>query len=314
MKKYYVLDTNACRNIVYGCDRKVMYDDKLHGNIFFPVITAMELLRHLRLEDRAFSECKKALCLLLDNAITVGNAIESLEFIPDMFTLLKNYFSVSDKNYTLIDTIINVSREITNEGSVKNLSEEIAKINDYYDGLIQTMIDNTQNYLNSLYGNNGTSWTYIIENSEIRKDFIKKLESGLFHKNIALALIYAVIPQSEVKGKVNDETVEKFQSDFAVSIDFFVRKILGKLISSPEAIDKLSNKEKDRKNKRPKWNSFYDMQLIAGIEYCNCEGSEVKAIFVTNEKDIIKFFENAGKGELVLKLEDYIGESTFKNK
>lgn len=92
--------------------------------------------------------------------------------------------------------------------------------------------------------------------------------------------------------------------DFSASIDFFVQKILRLLIASSEAANKLS--ESDRKNKKPKWNSFFDMQLMAGVEYLNSKGDN--AILVTNEQDIIKTFKKVGKSKLAITLEEYIIE------
>lgn len=311
MKKSYVLDTNACRNIVYGCSCRAMYEHKVHGVISFPVITAIELLRHLKFDDPAYSNCEKALCLLVDKTMGISG-IDVV--IPDMFTLLKNYFSVSGRNDELSLSIIGISDKIAKGDLIEDQSMIISNIIKYNDGIIGEMINNMQYYLDSLSRKEDTPWNYIIQNSELRKNYVKNLNSGRFHEYIAMALVRSVIPESELEKRMNDEIFKKFQLDFSATIDFFVQKILRLLVSSTAAVDKLSSKERDRTSKRPKWNSFYDMQLIAGVEYYNCEGSEVKALFVTDERDIMKSFKNVGKGELVMKLEDYIGESAFEKK
>ena len=69
---------------------------------------------------------------------------------------------------------------------------------------------------------------------------------------------------------------------------------------------KLSEIAKDRENKKPKWNSFSDMQLIAGVEYLNSK--EDNAIFVTDDQDIIRSFKNADKERFVITLKEYLNK------
>lgn len=305
MEKIYVLDTNAYRNLVHNHTSKEMYKRKLHGCICFSVITAIELLRHLKLEDNAYSDCKKALCLLVDNTTNDENG--SINFkvsLPDMFYLLSCYFSHPKDEDKIGQYVVSISYNMTKGDLDSDKSLAISEIDKHYYFLIKTMIDNFQNYLDIMFQKENTSWDSIFKDDKKRKDFYENLNSGRFHEYIAEALIRSVVEESEKENIANIEIFNKFQLDFSASIDFFVQKILRLLIASSEAANKLS--ESDRKNKKPKWNSFFDMQLMAGVEYLNSKGDN--AILVTNEQDIIKTFKKVGKSKLAITLEEYIIE------
>lgn len=308
MQTVYVLDTNAYRNIVHTNALEKAYKYKLHGDICFSVVTAIELLRHLDIEDKAYSDCKKALCLLVDNTMHEehGRLIVN-SVLPDIFTFLSYYFLHSIPKDELGENIMHISYHAMKEGFISEQS--ILWVKTYYDWIIETMIDNVQNYFDYMFQKKNTSWDSIFKDKNRRKDFNKNLHSGRFHKYVAEALIRSVVKESEKENFANIEIFNKFQLDFSVSIDFFVQKILRLLTTSFEAINKLSKIAKDRENKSPKWNSFFDMQLIAGVEYLNSK--EGNAIFVTDDQDIIKSFEKADKKRFVITLKEYMNGLKF---
>lgn len=307
MQTIYVLDTNAYRNIVHTYAFEEVCKYKLHGDICFSVVTAIELLRHLEFDDKAYNDCRKALYLLVNNTMheECGNLVVS-NVLPNIFTFLSYYFFITVNEDKLGEKIIHISYNITKEYFISEQSLIISEIKTYYDWVIETLIDNVQNYFDDMFLKKNTSWDSVFKDKDRRKDFNKNLNSGRFHKYVAEALVRSVVKESEKEKFANIEIFDKFQLDFSVSIDFFVQKILRLLTASSEAINKLSEIAKDRENKKPKWNSFSDMQLIAGVEYLNSK--EDNAIFVTDDQDIIRSFKNADKERFVITLKEYLNK------
>ena len=92
---------------------------------------------------------------------------------------------------------------------------------------------------------------------------------------------------------------------YKVSIDFYIEQILRKLIEMPN----LENFYDPKTDKRKRWNSFYDMQLIVATEFENNQQRET--IFVTSENKIIESFKKNNKEKFVLHFDEY--EKMIKN-
>lgn len=277
------------------------FEQKKHGKIYFPIISAIELIKHLDSEDKAKHVCQGALYLLMNNCSITQE--RHIEVMPYIFRILSCYLG---KNiYDPLDNyVIEVCNSIVKEGaSVKSVSLKIESIKKRTDDIIETIINNIKEYyIPGFLSNENMEWEEVLKNH--RKDFHRKLQSDFYHTGIAIALIRS-IPTCE-RLLENPMTINKFKNDFPVSIDFFVQNIWRLLITDKEASRKILCLERDRMNKHPLWNSFYDMQLIFGTEYFNICNNHT--IFVTEEKKIRKMFIDKGKGEYVINLKEYLDE------
>ena len=295
----YIFDTNILRNIAHDDDYDRFNRGK-HGNILFPIVVALELVCHCKLNDKAFKDCKKSLGILVENMVKVNAGQFNLDnCLPDMPTILFCYFNeqMEIKKIKEIESLVSLSCDIVN-GQVENNDRTIDSFIGYRNLIIDQFINNIDEfYLPRLFGRCNVKWNEIFKDRIKRRDFEDKLNNGFFNKLLSKALIY------EFGQKCNSFNnmclVNKVCDDFSVSIDFFVQNILRQFVASSEAALKLSDINIDRNGHNPKWNSYFDMQLILGIEYYNCILKK-DTIFVTAEKKIHDAFIKNGNEDLVL--------------
>ena len=84
-----------------------------------------------------------------------------------------------------------------------------------------------------------------------------------------------------------------------MSIDYFIENIWKK-ITDIQIKERFYQPETDKKKR---WNSFYDMQLIMATLYENIMGRET--VLVTEEKRIRRHFKDANQQERSISLDEF---------
>lgn len=94
--------------------------------------------------------------------------------------------------------------------------------------------------------------------------------------------------------------IHKALNDFIVSTDFFITQVLKKLIDIQKT-DYIKYPETDKKKR---WNSFYDTQLIMAVEFENLRGRPTK--LVTGDIDVINTFKIHKKDNYFISADEFI--------
>lgn len=271
---------------------------KNNHKIIFSNVVAIELINHLDKNDIEKKECLEALNYLT-NHISVKKTESSLQYgiVPTFHHILTKYFFNKKSKYDVFNkNIFKVSQEIFSTQDLENeeIKRFIRAINQFKIDERNELIQNLEECLIKPWSNNENelNWESLKgKNKRVRKnrqDFNEQIESGYFHDLLALSFFNLACQETYSETTI---TPEIFMKDYKISLDFFVKEVLSKIGEVNGFKDYFSKK----------WNSFYDLQLILGLEYYN-KFSET--ILVTDD-GAIKRSVNGDNKILVLCKEDY---------
>jgi len=239
----YIFDTNYYRNFIYSKSKeeiiseikKQKYLEK--GTIIFSNIVAIELINHLKTDDISRTNCLHSLFLLFRHASTIVEGRYKGVGISTIHDLLTNYFfdKVSN-NYSYVNrAVFGLTHHLyENSGDTAEVEEYIQKIINFKREEVKSMIYNLEKYyLPSFTNDNSVNWNIFHENDSLKSDFRNRIKDKTIHKLFGLSLLK--MAESEVEQQSSpcvstDFYINKFLKDFEVSIDFFVEKVLKKLI------------------------------------------------------------------------------------
>lgn len=308
----YLLDTNVYRNLVLDKGfqefQNEIYKLKSQDNIkdlkfLFSNAVCIELLNHLSWNDPAKNECFKALNYKVR---LCGNFVDGRVkgiLVPEFNELLSLYFfEKSSTHFILNNNLLSLSYEMTLVNDSKNIlkfQEQIEQTIQYKKSELETILKNIEDHYLSSFSET-KDWSVFKANEELKREFQKLSKEKVFHKLFSLALIKMTFDkEKETEYKLNQNEYLKFNSDFVLSIDFFIENIWKKFIDM-EKIQYFSNPESDPKKR---WNSFYDTQIIMACEFENCKGRETK--LVTTEKKILNHFKKHKKEDWCMSYQDF---------
>lgn len=305
----YIFDTNYYRGKFHQLLKISDFEsqieiEKAKGHtVLFPVIVALELLNHFRDGSKVSDICYESLKLLMQHANRDG----TYSIIPTMYPILSHHlYNKKSKFDDLNQNVFDLSTSVLNKNLKDILSLHEKYFQDIENFIIQekrVIISNIENNYISVLSDNASQpdWEILKRDVKLNKEFKDLINDEKIHKIIGLAFVKMAAEQTES----NTVPFEKdyfenvFVKQYKVSIDFYIEQILRKLIDLPN-LEKFYLPETDKKKR---WNSFYDMQLILATEFENCQNRET--IFVTSENKIIESFQKHGKEKSILHSDDY---------
>ncbi len=305
----YLADTNIYRGLVRGLSLeevkllafKIRRKEAEKGHkAGFPIVVAMELIRHLKLGDPHFDECFKALCLLFDhskNYIASENKYSGTLYPPMNVVLPKFFFNANGEYFKLYSTIIRLTHDITENYNIKNVDkfqEQIRIIGEQVLFEKKEIKDNYENFLKSI-NDDVLDWEYFKNNKPDRKEWFKNLHSGKMTFLVAEGFMQRAYSIMKIKYERNEENF-KLLADFydkfypAIAMNELLLKEIG---NGTLSLENLEDK---------KWNTINDISIMFGILFF--PDVEHK-LLLTEDKNIIKYFKENGMGNKILSLEDF---------
>ncbi len=308
----YLLDTNVYRNLVkqkdfYEFQNEIKNLKSLSKNtkvkFLFSSSVCIELLNHLSLSDNYKDECFKALSYKVRLCSNLINGRLKGTIVPEFNELLSLYFFKKSSTYfNLNNNLLTLSCEISLVNDVKNIlqhQDEIGQIINFKKTELQNILQNIENHYLKDFSET-KDWSIFKNNVTLKNDFKSLIKEKVFHKLFSLSLIKMTFDKDlESKFDLSIDEFLKFNSDFCLSLDFFIENIWRKFIDI-EKIEYFSNPESDPKKR---WNSFYDTQIIMACEFENCKGRLTK--LVTTEKKILLHFKKHKSEEWCISYEDF---------
>lgn len=308
----YLLDTNVYRNLVIGREfndfqteiQKIKFSEEINGFKFlFSNAVCIELLNHLSSTDSANNECYKALFYKIRICSDFVNDKLKGNLVPEFNELLSLYFFKKSSSYfELNNDILKLAFEITKVNDSKNsliFQEQIHQIIKYKKKELDNIIQNIENNYLSFFSET-KDWSVFKVDRKLKNEFQTMINKKIFHKLLSFALIKMTFEkEKDFEYKFSNDNISQFNSDFVLSIDFFIQNIWKKFIDM-EKIVYFSNPENDPKKR---WNSFYDTQIIMACEYENIKGR--KTILVTSENKILNQFKRYKREEWCMSYKDF---------
>lgn len=298
----YILDTNIYRNLFgHSSERmnqeiivklKSQIDNQPVSFLLSPIVLN-ELIMHLENGDKAQETCFKSLKSLYQ---LHG---EQLVLVFEYKDTIRRFFN-ERIDYNL--GIVACSFELSNLNNISDLMNYQTKINlikNYREAELQELVKNIESHFIPSFSDKTSGWTGISDDRAEKENFDERLKKGVFHRLIAMAYIKTFCDPF----KISDEIKYQFLKSFAATIDFLVKKIIGKIqnIGEPENFWNLE-KSKARKT----WNSHFDSQLIMSCEYENLRPNVAPTVFVTTENMIIESFKTCNKSSFCLHYNDFL--------
>lgn len=310
----YLLDTNVLRNLVAGKNifdfkneiEKVRKMEKNKNSKFlFSNAVAIELLNHLTEGDNAKNECFKALCYKVELCGDFTNKLKVKGILaPEFNELLSLYFfGRSSTHFILNENLLKLSHDISKTHDFANVLIFKNKIEDviHYKKIeLQNILQNIEDYYLASFSDT-KDWSVFKNDKNLKDEFSSLIENKSFHNLLSNSLIKMTFDK-ELKLELSITEFQKFNSDFCISLDFFILNIWKKFVEI-EKIEYFSNPSSDPKKR---WNSFYDTQIIMASEFENSKGRKTK--LVTTEKKILLHFKKHGKEECCMSYDDFINE------
>lgn len=307
--KQFIFDTNFYRSRYHELKSITDFDEQIkierinNFKVLFPTIVALELLNHFNDDDNISTICYESLKLLNKHSSVNGMSL----IVPTMYPLLSfHLYQKKSKFDDLNENVFNLSQN----ANIKNLDDFKVEFNQYLVDISNYIIEEKKiiisniekNYIAELSQNyENPDWEILKKDTKLNKEFRQLIKDAKMHKIIGLGFINMAAEQtnSNLIPFDKDYFENTFLEQYKVSIDFYVENILKKLVDLPN-LENFYNPESDRKKR---WNSYYDMQLILATEFENSQNRET--IFVTKENKIINSFKNNNKENLVLHYDDY---------
>lgn len=305
----FIFDTNAYRNIVRGLalDEVPAYaeklkdaEDKIKSSSALSIVVAMELIQHLQKDDPFRDECYKALCLQILHTRRYDFSKKSItgSFYPPMNVILAQYFfKDNSKFFPLYMKVLELILELTKNEDITNCDT-----NATYIDIVKSQVlfeksefkDNVENFLSSLNG--GTlDWKYIRNNTEERKKFFAKIQSGHITNLLGVALMIRAHQVMEI---------EELASDAEAKIEQFINDFKAALIMNVNLVEQIGHgTEKLKDVNDTRWNTLNDVQILFGLLYYR--NGDDKKILVTEEKKIKESCNIAGIGDRVMTITEY---------
>ncbi|KFF02051.1 hypothetical protein [Chryseobacterium luteum] len=305
----YIFDTNYYRNKYHELgniddfDKQIIIEKEKSIKVLFPAIVGLELLNHFQDPDAVSVICYNSLKILIKHS----HDNDGYSIVPTMYPLMcmdlyKKRSSLEDLNMNVFDLSTQVTVNSLEEFN-KKFQTYITDVQKYIVTEKKIIIDNIEEkYIKELSPNsNNPDWEILKNDAKLNKEFRALIREKQMHKIIGLSFIHMAAEQTQSSGLPFDKEYfeNSFMNDYKVSIDFFIEKIIKKLIDMPD----LENFYNPTSDKKKRWNSFYDMQLILATEFENkCNR---KTIYVTSDSKIITSFQDNGKEDLVIHSNDY---------
>lgn len=305
----YIFDTNYYRNKYHELsnindfDKQIIIEKEKGVKVLFPTIVGLELLNHFQDPDAVSGICYDSLKILMKHAYNNdGYAIVPTIYPLICMDLYKKRSSLEDLNMNVFNLSAQVTQNSLQEFT-KKFQTYLSDVQKYIVTEKKIIIDNIQEkYIKELSPDSSNpDWEILKNDAKLNNEFRTFIRNKNMHKIIGLSFIQMAAEQTQSDELPFDKQYFEniFINDYKVSIDFFIEKILKKLVDLPE----LENFYNPASDKKKRWNSFYDMQLILATEFENkCNR---KTIYVTSEAKIIKSFKDNGKEDLVVHSDDY---------
>ncbi|MFA5528868.1 MAG: hypothetical protein WC996_09685 [Peptostreptococcales bacterium] len=314
MGKYnFLLDTNAYRDLVYGRNslefQKEIRSIKLShqttdSRFIFSSIVCIELINHLSETDPAKTECFKALNYQVNLCSTIKNQRARKTLVPEFNELLSLYFfKKNSTHFNLNNNLYKLAFEISSSNGyndLKTFKDRINEVIQYKNSELENIIFNIENYLLKGISNKQNNWEIFRTNQTLKDEFIDLIEREKLHKLYALALVKLTFDKEKINlADLTENQFKQFNSDFKLSIDFFIKEILKKLVD----INKMEYFFLPDTDPNNRWNSFYDSQIIMACEFENNKGRKTK--LVTSDHKILNHFKNHKREDWCISLDDF---------
>lgn len=306
-----ILDTNIYRNLVKGLSDlevlklgnhiKIKCKEK-NITIPFPIVSAMELISRLNdLIDNERIECLKALKLLVSINVRINknNGRIGGLFIPPMDAVLGDFLFGDETDFiNLYSPVIDLALKITGYSETK-VDDDIKKDIDIVKQQLffekEQIKNNYEHYITSLSVDGKLDWRVLQKNKKLRKDFFLRLHRGDFDFLIAQSFLIRSFSNRGLVFEKNDNNLRILSG--------FMTKFLPVFKMNNKLLKEVGNGTIAMSDSRdPRWNTIPDISLIFGALY-KC--TEFNKIFVTEEKDIVRSFNEGGFPDNVIKLQAF---------
>ncbi|MCF6132856.1 hypothetical protein [Flavobacterium wongokense] len=266
----------------------------------FPIVVAMELIKHLEQTDPEREECFRALCLLFDHSKKYDAQMDMFHgaFFPPLNVILPKYFFNEDGPFlNAYKTIIILTKELTDNHDFKNIYKhqaEIKVVKDQVNFEKKELFDNVVEHLKEL--NEGVlDWEYFTKNKTQKDKWFREMRSG---KTFAFLAEGFMMRAYGIVGKDYKRTEENFKQFFNFHNEFFpaiamTSLILEQLGHGTLAISSISDR---------RWNTVLDISMMFGAIF-NSKRDNI--IFVTEEKKMHEFFKINNMQDQIIKLEEF---------
>lgn len=300
----YLFDTNFYRKLATLTpikQEKILQqidEKKTIGDEFlFSSIVSTELLKHFLPEDPALNNCFKALKLKIRICSNSRNsAPEFTELFSYYFLGKKSPLTIYNQNLQIISNNIAKLKDTSDLISFKNEIEQVIKVQK---NELANIINNLENDFLKGIKESAEPFEIFKKDKKLRREFTGLIRDGFFHYLFTCALYKKVKPDLLLE-EINMNIIHKALNDFIVSTDFFITQVLKKLIDIQKT-DYIKYPETDKKKR---WNSFYDTQLIMAVEFENLRGRPTK--LVTGDIDVINTFKIHKKDNYFISADEFI--------
>lgn len=300
----YLFDTNFYRNLASSSSEKQadilqkIDTKKERGHEFlFSSIVCTELFKHLVPSDSAQNHCFNALKL---KTHICSNSVKS---VPEFTELFSRYFLNKESQLYIynqnLQIISNDIAKLKDTSGLIGYMEKIEQVVKIQKDELVNIINNLQYKFLERIKKSTEPFEIFKKDKDLKEEFRGLIEDGFFHYLFVIALYKKVEPDLLIE-EIKMNTVAKTLNDFIVSTDFFIKNILYKLIK----VQKLEYIKYPETDKKKRWNSFYDSQLIMAVEFENLRGRPTK--LVTNDNKIIETFKTHQKSKHCISIDEFI--------
>lgn len=305
----YFLDTNIYRNLVRNLSfaeikslaEKIQNAEKvLNVTSGFPIVVAMELIKHLDQTDPHCEECFKALCLLFDHSKKYNPEEDTFHgaFFPPLNVILPKFFF--NENGPFLDAykvIITLTKDLTENHDIKNIQKNQAKIEAVREQVMfekEEIFNNLKEYLKEL--NNGElDWQYFKKNDVQRSKWFREMATGKAFAFLAEGFMiraYGIIDRKYGRTPENFNQFSEFYDQFfpAIAMSSLILEQVG---HGTVAISDINDR---------RWNTIMDISMMFGAIF-NSKRDNI--IFVTEEKKMHEFFKLNKMENQIIKLNEF---------
>jgi hypothetical protein len=305
----YFLDTNIYRNLVHElplnevkalAEKIQKRESDLGLKSGFPIVVAMELIKHLEETDPELEECFKALCLSFDHSKKYNAEKDTFHgaFFPPLNVILPKYFFNEDGPFLdAYKVIIALTKDLTENHDLKNIykyQEKIKVVRDQVNFEKKELFDNVEKHLKELNGGE-LDWQYFLKNKTQKEKWFKEMRSGKSFAFLAEGFMmraYGLTNREYARTKENFKQFYDFHNEFypAIAMSSLILEQIG---HGTPAISKITDH---------RWNTVLDISMMFGAIF-NAKRDNI--IFVTEEKKMHEFFKINNMQDQIIKLNEF---------
>lgn len=310
--KTVIFDTNVYRNLTFGkdfdsCIKSIeeikQLEKSKHIDAYMTPVVLLELFAHMaNINDPSYINCKNAAAIsYLHSKVEIGS---EYRLLADSESLLaKAMFNyeipgIKEKWNYLGGYAYNIYKN-PDEKHIDSFRANFQPLANFVDIVENTFITDFFRYVVLGTNPSATDWSGIKNDDQIRKDFLKLLNSQQSLYDLAKAQVFKACTIANI----DPTTINDIDNRAAEILRIFPAPIY----LYREIMKRIAMSGCDLSNaKRKRWNWIWDIQILFSCANSTINNKEV--LLITSDGDMLDSAKSAGLVDKIKSLDEYLAE------